>query len=89
MDHEWCRNHRTQIQASHLVGCFCCVNIYPAAEIKEWIVEDYDLLTEEQVEMDDAEERFGKKDPPHPSIEGCNNNSLFRHHCTVRQMLDR
>lgn len=30
-------NHRRQINASTLVGCFSCLAVYPATQISNWI----------------------------------------------------
>ena len=30
-------NHRRQIEASTLVGCFYCLSVYPAAQLRTWI----------------------------------------------------
>ena len=38
--HERCSNHRSEIEASRLAGCFFCCAVYPPSQIEEWIDDD-------------------------------------------------
>lgn len=38
--HKHSANHRAEIEASPSCGCFYCCEIFPAAEINEWIDDD-------------------------------------------------
>jgi len=38
--HEHCKRHRTEIEASDLVGCFYCCETYPPSLIDEWTDDD-------------------------------------------------
>lgn len=35
--HEHSSNHRSEVEASRLIGCFYCCATYPPSQIEEWI----------------------------------------------------
>ena len=35
--HEYASNHRAEIEAGPLCGCFCCLRTFPPTEIVEWV----------------------------------------------------
>ena len=35
--HKHSANHRAEIEASSLCGCFCCCSMFPPAEIDDWV----------------------------------------------------
>ena len=35
--HAYCINHRGEIEASQICGCFYCLEAFPPIEIKEWV----------------------------------------------------
>jgi hypothetical protein len=37
--HDHCTNNRVELEASKVVGCFCCCKTYSPSEINEWIDE--------------------------------------------------
>ncbi len=38
--HKHCTQHRDEILASEMCGCFYCLEIYPPSEILDWIDDD-------------------------------------------------
>lgn len=38
--HSHSENHRSEIEASSICGCFHCTELYPPTSIKEWVDED-------------------------------------------------
>ncbi|ACL64855.1 conserved hypothetical cytosolic protein [Anaeromyxobacter dehalogenans 2CP-1] len=38
--HRRCGNHRAELLASDVCGCFYCLETFPPAKIEEWIAED-------------------------------------------------
>lgn len=37
--HTHCGNNRSELLASEICGCFCCLEIFPPSEIVDWIDE--------------------------------------------------
>lgn len=40
--HDFCSNHKPQLEKDSLCGCFCCLTIFHPSEIKEWVIADND-----------------------------------------------
>ncbi len=42
--HEHSSNHRQELEASDLCGCFFCLEIYPPSKIEDWVDEETTAL---------------------------------------------
>lgn len=40
--HEYCHNHKPEIESDSICGCFHCLGIFNPSEIKEWVIDDND-----------------------------------------------
>ena len=40
--HAHCTRNRDTLGRSESAGCFCCLHVYPPAEIKDWVQRDQD-----------------------------------------------
>lgn len=38
--HEFCSNHKPELEKNDICGCFYCLRIFHPSEIKEWLVFD-------------------------------------------------
>ena len=38
--HEFCSNHKPELEKDQACGCFFCKTIFRSPEIKEWILDD-------------------------------------------------
>ena len=48
--HKHCTKHRNEIASSDLCGCFCCLAVFPPAEIRNWT--DWPGGTPKELEVD-------------------------------------